>query len=335
MMNTVTQQKEQLLNNLEQLNWKIEEGEDFAVIYESNFPYIYIRFTEDVKEPWDEVAYTKLHNEFGTSFFAVTDGSKAVVYNYNFGYGFRYTDIHSVEQFLSIPATDLWNYDIYRRIDETETLFEKLIVDQFIDFGIISPKSDNEWQKMFIEFANALFYEQYEPTGRNLPIEIVEDLMLDYNSLKNASGGGYEGLHRKFLVKLPDQTNVPFIISLFATGSTVNHPVYGNRKGCTQLNIAMFEKSNSTYNLQVNLDKFIDAISSGYEIWHNGIRSHMKKEYVLQTVKENADFLMDGDRIKLGRFPLNSTIDTSTFSNFIENIISYSYCRKLADMKYK
>lgn len=79
---------------------------------------------------------------------------------------------------------------------------------------------------------------------------------------------------------MTNEEEVPFIISLFATAKTTNDPVYGNRKGCTQLNIAMVDKTKSAYNLQVDLNKYIDVVSDQYEIWHSGIRSRMKKEYV-------------------------------------------------------
>ena len=152
---------------------------------------------------------------------------------------------------------------------------------------------------------------------------------------KNASGGGYEGLHRKFLEKLPDGVEVPFVISLFATAGAVNDPVYGKRTGRSQLNIAIMDKPNNTYNLQVNLGRYIEVKGNEYEIWHNGIRSRMKKEYVLNTVQETAPFLMDGDRVKLGRFPLKQSINAMSFSTFIENLITYSYCRNQADLKYR
>lgn len=332
---TLIERKNQMLRELQDLGWDVEEGNDFLIVNESGFPYLYIQYTQNIHEELDEVSLTRIHNNFGTSFFALTDGEKATISTYNFGYGINFDDVHTVVDFLNIPANDLWNYDIYRRIEQTEILYENAIVDQFIDAAIISETSEPKWQKRFVEFANALYYERYEPTKRTLPLEIIEDLMLDFTVSKNASGGGYGGIHRKLLVKLPNGEEVPFIISLFATAKTINDPVYGNRKGSTQLNIAMIDKTNNAYNLQVDLNKYIDIIDSQYEIWHSGIRSRLKKQYVLQIVQETADFLLDGERVNLGRFPLDSYIDKSVFSTFIENIIVYSYCRKIADIKYR
>lgn len=335
MTEVLIEQKSKIMNYLNDTDWEYEIGEDFIVVYESEFPYLFIEFNDDINIDWDSAFYTEIHNQYGMSFFAVTDGMKARVYHFGFGAGIYFENVNSVEDFLNVSPNDLWLFDIYRRIDETDFLIQDAIVEEFINFGIISEVTEESWQKTFTEFANALFYEVYEPTHRKLPIQISQDLNLEYSSSKNASGGGYEGLHRKFLVKLPDQTEVPFVISLFATAGTVNDPVYGNRTGTSQLNIAILDKPNNTYNLQVNLDRYIAVLGNEYEIWHNGIRSRMKKEYVLSTVREIAPLLMDGDRIKLGRFPLKQSINVAIFSEFIENIIAYSYCRKQADLKYR
>lgn len=335
MTNQLTDQENSVLNYLDSAGWDYAVDEDYVVVYESELPYLFIEFNENIDLEWDSAFCTDINNQYRVSFFAVTDGVKAKVYHFGFGVGIYFTDIHSIEGFLKIPSGNLEVYDIYRRIDVIDFLFEEATVDEFINSYIISDMTEEYWQKRFAEFANALFYEVYEPTNRKLPIQIVQDLKLEYISTKNASGGGYEGLHRKFLVKLPDGAEVPFVISLFATAGTVNDPVYGNRTGTSQLNIAIIDKPNSTYNLQVNLDRFIDVIGNEYEIWHNGIRSRLKKEYVLNTVQEIAPLLMDGDRIKLGRFPLKNTINVASFSTFIENLIMYSYSRKQADIKYR
>ncbi|OCS90835.1 hypothetical protein [Caryophanon latum] len=330
----LTNKKEEIIEYLNNNDWDYEAYEDFILVYESDFPYLLIDFDDKIYNEVDHQYITGTHNACENSFFAVTDGKKTRVSYFAFGHDIHFSDVHSVEEFLNIPVEDLAALNIFSRLHR-KFLADEAVVEQFIDYGIISEQSKVEWQKRFAEFANALFYEKYEPTNRVLPIEIVEDLQLEYRSSKNASGGGYEGLHRKFLVKLPNGDETSFVISLFATGSTVSDTVYGTRKGQTQLNIAMLDQPNNAYNLQVNLDKFIDQIGDYYEIWHSGIRSRMKKEYVLNTVQEIAPILFDGDRIKLARFPLEGKITRRTFSVFIENLITYSYCRKQADIKYK
>jgi len=97
----------------------------------------------------------------------------------------------------------------------------------------------------------------------------------------------------------------------------------------------MLYTANSSYNLQVNLNKYIDATMNQYTIWHNWVQSRLKKEYVLQTVADIADYLLDGDRVNLATFPIDKTISPKEFSTFIENIITYLYCRYLTDMKYR
>ena len=135
-----------------------------------------INNNEDINIEWDSTFYTEVHSQYGMSFFAVTDGVQAKVYHFGFGEGSYFEDINSIEAFLNIPPNNLAVYDIYRRIDEIDFLFEDAIVDEFIDFCIISDVTEESLQENLVEFANALFYEVYESSNRKLPIQILQDL---------------------------------------------------------------------------------------------------------------------------------------------------------------
>lgn len=320
---------------LQQNGWTYEQDEDWLLVYESGIPYLFIQVIEDINDELNEQYFTAIHNGFENSFFALTDGQQTNVACFMFGKGIVFDDVHSVEEFLKIPASELAIYNMYGRIPNHAFLAEPAVIGEYMDFGIVSEVSDPFWQAQYTELANALYYEPYEPTNRSLPITIVEDEMLEYRKSNNASGGGYEGLHRKFAVQLPDESHVSFVISMFATANLRNDAVYGTSIGRTQLNIAMLHKPNSTYNLQVNLDQFIEKKSDRYEIWHNGKRSRLKTEYVMKTVQQIAPQLLDGDRVSLGEFLLNDSIDRTAFARFIENIITYSYCRYEADLLYR
>lgn len=330
--------QEKVKEKIEQLGWIVEDKGEYLIVNESEIPYLFIECVEDCTKEIsqeDQVFFTEANGIHQNSFFALTDGQQTKVYSFGFGRPIYLDGIQTIEEFLSLPLEQFGLEDMYRRIYEIAFLQQERIIDRYIEDALISETTELKWQQQYVELINALFYESYYPTGRVLPISEIIDVGLVYMTSKNASGGGYEGLHRKFIAKCLNSEEVPFVLSVFATAKTVNDPKYGNRKGSTQLNIAMLNTPNSSYNLQVDLNKYVEAHSDKYTIWHNGIRSRMKKEYVIQMVSETADFLLDGDRIHLGKFPLNETISEDEFSYFIENIISYSYCRHLADLKYR
>ena len=92
----------------------------------------------------------------------------------------------------------------------------------------------------------------------------------------------------------------------------------------------MQKDRNSTYNLQLNLDKHITSQEKSYIISHTGVKSRTKKENVLKEVKEYAPFLMSSGIIELAIFPANRSISSKEFSVFIENLIVYSTARDRA-----
>lgn len=337
-MEALLEIQDKIKMDLQEQGWEVDDKGEYLIVNESGTPYLFIECVENLIRPInleDQVFFAEVNGIHQNSFFALTDGKVAKVYSFGFGDPIRLEYIRTIEQFLRLPIEQVGLEDIYRRIYEIPFLQQEDIVEKYIDNVLISDTTEVKWQKQFVELINALFYESYYPTGRTLPIGKIEDAGLTFMNSKNASGGGYEGLHRKFIVQCLDGMEVPFILSVFATAQTVNDSVYGNRKGSTQLNIAMLNTPNSAYNLQVNLNKYIESNSKYYSIWHNGIRSRMKKEYVIEMVRETAYFLLDGGRVHLGKFPLDETISEDEFSLFIENMISYSYCRYLADLKYR
>lgn len=321
-----------LITKLERKNWDIEEGDFYAIVYESEYPYLFIEFTELIDEPWDEEFYTEMHNQFLTSFFARTDGTRTKIYSYFFGHGLYFNDVNSIEEFLEIPAVELYPYDIFRRIEEIEMLREDRVVHQFIEGAIISKYSDSSWQRRYSELANALFYEGYDPTNRHLPIIIEDDAMLEYQSVRTPTGDTYKGIHRKLIATLPNDKRMTFIISMFATDKVIKS---AKENGATQLNVAIVEDEKPFYNLQINLDKFTKQIGNHYVIWHSDVRSKLKNDFILKTVRKKAPFLIQDNQIILGKFLLDGYLDSIDLSNFVENLITYSYCRKLADLQFR
>lgn len=323
--------KPSLLTYLKEHDKQYKQYKEGIVIYEQQIPYLFIPVTN---ETFDITRFTELHNRYKAPYVALDKDGVPTIYNYFFGHGIYFTDISNIEAFLDIHYLDLFEYDICHRVYDYDIITDDAITSSFITGGIISETSEEIWQQRYSELANALFYERYEPTARELPLTIIDDHGITYLTSGNASGGSYNGIHRRFTAQLPTG-NIDFSLSLFATMKTTNDKVYGNRQGATQLNVLMHHSSNAAYNLQINLDKYIEVIGTHYEILHNGIRSRLKKQYVLDTTKEIAPFLVENEYIILGKFPLNDTIAPEDFSMFVENLITYSYCRNMADKRYR
>lgn len=336
--------KEEFIQQLQQqLNWEEEHiledtqvAQPNIILIDEGGPLIYIEFVQS----FDPIKYlgfndlAEIHNSYGVPFIALTNGKESSIMTYAFGWGDILEDETDIIAFIN-KIHDVYNhYDIFRRLDYSSLTREE-IVQVHIDSALISPVSTAKNQKRFTELNNAIYYEPYQSTGRKLPIEIIADKQHQYLQTKNASGRGYEGIHRVFDVRLEDGIIVPFALSIFSTATTKNDKVYKNRTGSSQFNIAMLQHTNSTYNLQLNLDKFIHFTENEYELWHNGIRSRMKKDLVIQTVRDIAPFLITDKGVSLGYFPLEDSIQNEAFSTFIENVICYSYCRNVADKRYR
>ncbi len=79
--------------------------------------------------------------------------------------------------------------------------------------------------------------------------EISEDLKLRYSSFGNAAGGGYTSYYRSFIIKDKNGENQIISISITGTLSRKNDPKFGNRRGNTQLNVAIddYEKKHHSF----------------------------------------------------------------------------------------
>lgn len=329
---------EDVQGRLSEAGWEALVVGEGLMVYERGLPYLFIKFVNNVTKGLtdaDKKQFITINSQYQNAFFALIDGVETKVYGFDFGYFGCFAYIDNLFDFLEIPANDLWEDDIHRRIHNVQRVQHENIIKLYEEYGLISEYTEDSFKEQFAELLNALFYEKYEPSERSLPIEIVEDQGLQWIKTSNAAGGSYEGLHRQFLVTYDEGVTVPFIISMFATIRTSNDPTFGNRNGSTQLNVAMCHTKNIAYNLQLNLNEYVEKLAHEYRVWHSGKRSRFKSEFVKQTVLEEAPHLIDDQSIYLATLPFNGTITKDTFSTLIENLITYSYCRYVADQTYR
>lgn len=261
-------------------------------------------------------------------FVATSNGSTTHIYHVVDGQPKEIQETNII-QFLANQQIDYPTYMSLKRLSYDLATYNRYL-HYLVDAGYISENTNDEKQKWFAELQNALFTEKYEPTNRSLPVTIEADFGTSYYAFKNAANGSWDGMHRNFRVHINKQGSFIFRISIMASASTKYDPTFGNRSGATHLNIAMQRHHTSTYNLQLNLDKFTQEYADKYLIWHSGLKSRTKNEIVQSAVSKFAPQLIIDGQIQLGVLPTTKSISTQEFSHFIENLILYSTARDLA-----
>ncbi|MDW0113092.1 type I restriction enzyme HsdR N-terminal domain-containing protein [Sporosarcina saromensis] len=269
-----------------------------------------MRYWETLKSP-----FVAIHNSRVTRIYHVVNGNP------------RLLDENDIIGFLEHKCINYTTLTPMRRLEYHLTTYERYI-NHLVDTSYLSEHSEQAQKRWFSELQNAILTEQYIPTKRILPIDIEGDFGTSYVAYKNAANGCWNGMHRNFRVKVKHKGTFTFRVTIMASGTMKNDAVFGNRNGGTYLNVAMQKKVDSTYNLQMNLDKFtVDQNDDTYKIWHSGVKSRTKKEKVIKEVENYAPSLFADNCICLGTLPTNRRISTEEFSIFIENLIVYSATR--------
>lgn len=225
------------------------------------------------------------------------------------------------------------NIQYEAQLDLQRLPYELVTYERYIDFllanGFLNRNLNLEQRKACSELHNAIFTETYAPTGRNLPITIVQDLGVHHYAFKNAAGGVWEGLHRSFLVNVQHRGIIPFRISILASAELENDPIFNTRNGSTSLNIVMQKNKNSTYNLQLDLNKYCTVADATCMITHDGRKSRTPNAKVIESVENFYQPLLSKNQVELIRFKAEQSISVAAFSAFIENLIMYSVARDL------
>ncbi len=203
------------------------------------------------------------------------------------------------------------------------------------DYGCFGVDSPDENLPFFANLVGLLRDKNKSPKLpiKNRNITISEDLALRYSSFGNAAGGGYTSHYRSFIIKDKDGDDQIVSFSITGTMSRKNDPTWGNRRGNTQLNIAIddYEKQPH-HSLQLDMDKFVEKNGQHALIWHNGRLTagklgSVKRNLVLEYVGAKAPHLLRNGRVFLGKLPTDRNISWQDAKRFLINCIEYALLR--------
>lgn len=300
---------------------------DIVIYDEQNNPFLII----ELKAPTETLSNHTLEQvmryeqTLKAPFVATSNGHETFIYEVLAGEP-KLLVKQTIEQFIQNQ-----NLQYEAQLDLQRLPYELVTYERYIDFllvnGYLNRNLNIEQRKACSELHNAIFTETYEPTGRSLPITIVQDLGIHHYAFKNAASGVWEGLHRSFLVDVQQRGIIPFRISILASAELENDPVFNNRKGGTSLNIVMQQNKNSTYNLQLDLNKYCTVADCTCIITHDGRKSRTPNAKVIESVVSFYQPLLSNNRVELIRFNAEQSISVAVFSAFIENLIMYSVAR--------
>lgn len=202
------------------------------------------------------------------------------------------------------------------------------------DYGCFGKDSPEENLPFF---ANLVGLLRDETKSLKLPIinnnfEISKDLKLRYSSFGNAAGGGYTSYYRSFIIKDKNDENQIISVSITGTLSRKNDPKFGNRRGNTQLNVAIDDYEKRHHSLQLDMDKFVKISGRQASIWHNGRMTvgnlgSVKRHLVLEYVRKKAPYLLENNIILLANLPTNRLITWRDAKTFLINCIEYALLR--------
>lgn len=262
----------------------------------------------------------------------------------------KHIQLYEVNEGSTIPLTnELYTYSEllkgkveYTKFRELRRLpYELTTYDRYVKFllkeGYIGEGTPIEMHPFISELQNFILCGEFNKSGR-YRTEIVEDLSYGIFSFGNASGGGFPGYYRSFIVKDFNGKHLVYRIGIFGTAVLVNDPVYGNRNGNTYLTVAVDNSGLSTNILQLNIDQFCEyhKQQKSYEIFHNGRRNGLKNHQVIEKVNQLSPELIRNEKIYLGSLPAHGSISIKEGSDFIERLLEYASVRvNLVEKKKK
>lgn len=162
----------------------------------------------------------------------------------------------------------------------------------------------------------------------SFPFVVIKDNGLTTQSPGNPSGHGYHGTFRWFSVQDEQKIIYQVYIGLFGM-AWVEHPP-DELGGKNMLMVAVDKGGKAISVLQIDLDKHLTPLTSGYELTHSGVRSRAKIVDLLPHIQRRAPHLLGGkEKITLGTLDTsrNLILSDPQTAKVIANIISYALIR--------
>lgn len=137
----------------------------------------------------------------------------------------------------------------------------------------------------------------------------------------NAGGKTWDFVYRYFCIQKED-----------GESTVVSFAIIPSLKEQTMLIVAIERNGQFHNSLQLDLDKFVTHSGNRMYIWHNGAltsgkKGTVKRDIVIEFVKEKGPHLIGADQIKLGSLPTNRLITWQDAEALIYNIIEYALIR--------
>ena len=172
-------------------------------------------------------------------------------------------------------------------------------------------------------FCECLLDVKYKFPARQYKIfRLVEDYGIRRLSIGNASGGGYAGIYRSFIVEYNGDTK--FI-------SMTTQPYYWNK---TIVCVAVDKEDYPHHSLQLVVDDHVEVVGNKVKFFHNwsltnGNKGAVPREKVKAFVSERYPQIRHADRCFLGTLTHDRlwTLDDPEVILVIENFISYALLR--------
>lgn len=153
--------------------------------------------------------------------------------------------------------------------------------------------------------------------------KFIEDGGIRYTSFGNAAGGSFVGFYRYFIIE--DRNENTQIVSM---------AVMGCKNGRTLLIVAIDDMDKHHNSLQLSIEHYSTTVDGRFLFWHDGTltvghRGKVKKQEVVDYVKQNSSLKIFDEKIYLGEIDLRNLlyVDNCDMKELITNLIEYALIR--------
>jgi hypothetical protein len=207
------------------------------------------------------------------------------------------------------------------------------LIEHYTEDGLIGKDTRKELRPFLVNLLtffwddNSLLYPLPLRLGS---VDVIKDIGVRWRSFGNASGKDWPGYYRSFLVRDSSQNHQVVSMAVLGQEKITDDPKGDNRRGNTNLIVAVDDYKKSHNALQLRLDSFVDQSGHYFTFWHNGGRNG--SEVVERVRKIAPDFYRRnyyGERMVLGTLDNSKLIswEQSETRQLVGNLIEYALLR--------
>ncbi len=289
----------------------------------------------------------KIYDEFLIpEIMIITNGLETLYYSWNYNKQ-NYQEIKSIPKYsdlikgigIEFKEEFIDNWIRPNHNDDVNKNYELLLSDYNIG---------DDTEKKLVPFITNLVGLVYDDKVRashfNLSNKIfVSDGGLRYTTFGNASGGGFTGYYRYFIIQNEKEDETELVsISIMGKISTKNDPKWGNSVGYTIFCVAIDNFENSHMSLEYSIDRFVKIDGDFYSFWHDGTltigkKGRVKNMDVINFIKLHSPHLIKDNKIYLGKIDNSKPFQwkDENVNKLISNFIDYGFVRDKFRKTYK